>query len=243
MDFSHIAVLGTITLLSATIMSLAGFGFGLVSMGFFPLFMPLVDANVLASLLVVPVILMNLIPIFRHLKLKTLLPIVVGTVAGTPVGIWGLVHLNERVLLIGLGAVILIALAINELSAKGRARKPSIPVAFGVGLLGGAFGGAYSISGPPITLYLTSVLDGKNELKANLLLYFLLQIGFRFVFLTAGGIATFDHVKTAALLVLPLAAGIGIGMALFNRVSSKATRRITQGLLVFSSVMLIIRAL
>jgi uncharacterized protein len=243
MDLSHIAVLSAVTMAAATVMSLAGFGFGLVSMAFFPLFMPLIDANIMASLLAVPVILMNLIPLRRYLRLRTLLPIVIGTVVGTPVGIWGLVRLEERMLLIGLGVVILVALVVGEIAAKGKAREPSTPIALGAGLLGGAFGGAYSISGPPVTLYLTSVLDGKQELKANLLLYFLLQIGFRFALLVSGGMATFGHVKTAALLVLPLFGGIGIGMALFNRVSSRAMRRITQGLLVFSSAMLIIKAL
>ena len=243
MDVSHIAILGAVTLASAMVMSLAGFGFGLVSMSFFPLFMPLIDANIMASLLAIPVILMNLIPLRRYLRLRTLLPIIVGTAVGVPVGIWGLVRLEERVLLIGLGIVILVALAVGEIAAKGKAREPSTPVAFGAGLIGGAFGGAYSISGPPVALYLTSVLDGKKELKANLLLYFLLQIGFRFVLLVSGGLATFEHVKTAGLLVLPLFGGIGIGMALFNRVSSPAMRRITQGLLVFSSAMLIIKAL
>ena len=111
-----------------------------------------------------PVIVFNLVPLRGYLRWRLILPIVLGTAAGTSVGVWGLIRMPERALLVGLGIVILVALALSEIRRKPGSRKPNTPLALGVGVVGGAFGGAYSVSGPPVTLYLTSLLDDKHEI-------------------------------------------------------------------------------
>lgn len=243
MDALQLLFLGGATLLAAFVMSLAGFGYGLVSMGLYPFLVSIVDANVLASLLALPVIILNLTPLVRHLRWKLLLPIILGTAAGTPLGVWGLIRLPERILLFGLGAVILVALVLTEVRKKAADRAPHVPAALGVGLVGGAFGGAYSVSGPPVTLYLTSLLDDKREIKAHLLGYFLVQILYRLIFLAIGGAVSVDHIKTAVFLVVPLALGISAGMFLFWKIPSSKVRRITQAILAVSGIMLMIKAL
>ena len=243
MDIPQLILLGAATLLAAGVMSLAGFGFGLVSMALYPLLIPVIDSNVLASLLAMPVIVLNLAPLLKHLRWRLLLPIMLGTAAGTPLGVWGLIRMPERVLLFGLGIVILVALVLSEIRSKPEGRKPNAALALSVGVVGGAFGGAYSVSGPPVTLYVTSLLEDKREIKAHLLMYFFLQISYRLVLLVSGGVVQLDHLRTAGLLLIPLGIGIGVGMALFHKVSSIIVRRITQSFLALSGIMLIIKAL
>jgi uncharacterized membrane protein YfcA len=242
MDVTQLSVLAAAACAAALVMSVSGFGFGLVSMGFYPLFMPLQHANVIVSALGIPMVVVNLVSIRHRVNFKVLWPILIGAAVGVPAGIWGLVRIPENVLLIGLGALILVTLLTLELAAKGRSWKPSLPGAGAAGLVGGAFGGAYSISGPPVILYLTTIFEDKNELKANLLAYFLIQIGFRFILLAAGGIVTLELLKMALFLLLPTAVGMVIGTIIFKRISSPTMRRIAQVLLAVSSIVLIVRA-
>ncbi len=118
-------------------MSLSGFGFNLISMGFFTLFLPVREATVLVSLLLLPVIAVNLFILRRDIRFKKTVPVLAAAIVGLPFGVWGLVRLNERVLLIGLGAIILAAIVVNEITARGKARKPNLPAGVSAGLLGG----------------------------------------------------------------------------------------------------------
>ena len=243
MSVELILVLSAVTLFASLVIGLTGMGFGIVAMGFFPLFMPISESNVIVSILAVPVILVNFITIRKHNQLKILLPLLITTLACVPIGVWGLVRLNERVLLIGLGAIILLSLVASQIAFRGGIRKPSVPLAVTAGVLSGTFGGAYSISGPPAALYLTAVLTEKKELKASLLFVFLVQIIFRLILLFARGIGTGTNLKMAAILMVPVVLGYLISIPLFSRIPAVWIRRLTQGMLAVSSVMLIIRAL
>jgi uncharacterized protein len=137
MDIQHLLILSGITLFSSFVMSLSGFGFNLISMAFFTLFLPVREANVLVSLLMLPVIAVNLFILRRDIRFNKIAPVLAAAIVGLPAGVWGLVRLNERVLLIGLGAIILAAIVVNQITARGKARKPTLPAGIAAGLVGG----------------------------------------------------------------------------------------------------------
>lgn len=242
MSLETLLPLSCVAFFASLVIGLTGMGFGIVAMGFFPLFLPVAESNVIVSLLSIPVILANLVGIRRHIQFRMLLPVLVTTLVFVPIGVWGLVRLNERVLLIGLGALIFVSLIVSQIATHGHTRSPSLPLAVLAGALSGTFGGAYSISGPPVALYLTTILADKRDLKASLLFHFLIQIIFRLALFTAGGVATAVHVKTALVLLIPVGLGFATGVPLFNRIPSLWMRRLTQGMLAISSIVLIIRA-
>jgi uncharacterized protein len=243
MIFGHPILLSLMTAFAAFVMSLTGFGYGLVAMGAYPNVMGVAEANFLTSSLAIVVIVINLIPIRRSIRFKILWPILLSALVGIPFGVYGLVHLDERVLRIALGSFILVSLAVNVFLSGGRIRKPNTLVALVAGLLSGALGGAFSISGPPLTFYLSSVLEDKEELKANQLFYFLLTVSARIPLLVAGGVVTRDLSLTAAILVVPMIFGLIVGMFAYSRMPSLWVRRVVQVLLAVSAVSLIVRAM
>ena len=238
-----LAILVLITFISSLVISLTGFGFALVAMSVFPLFMTMEEANVLVTVLALPVIAINLFPAWRAVKLRILLPVLLSTAFALPLGIWFLVRLDERFLLIGLGAVILLALFANSLGSHNRIIKPSIWAAVVFGSVSGAFGGAYSTSGPPITLYFSRILTDKNELKANQLAHFLFVVIIKLTVFGFGGFITGELVKRALFLLIPLLFGMVAGVFLFKYLSSEWVRLIVSLFLGFSSIIMIVRAI
>ena len=89
----------------------------------------------LVTFLVLPVILINLAPSWRNIKLRILIPVLAFASIGIPLGIWFLVKIDESILLICLGAIILLALLANALNSKGGTWKPKIWISSIVGVV------------------------------------------------------------------------------------------------------------
>ena len=93
---------------------LAGFGIGLVSLAFLPLIMSPVTAIVVMTIYTVAFSLGMLVPLRREVEREALALLVLGTVAGTPVGVWVLAALPVPVLtrLIGLTLIVIVLLEV-----------------------------------------------------------------------------------------------------------------------------------
>lgn len=228
--------------LGSFLLGLTGFGFGLVTMSTVPNFVTVTQSNVLTTSLAIPAVIANLIPIRKHVRFRVLWPIIVTGMVGVPVGLFLLIRLPEDVMRISLGVLILVTLSIEVFVAGNRVRTPSVPVALGAGLLSGALGGAFSVGGPPVTLYLSSILEDKRDLKANLLFYFLIIAVLRIPLFAAGGVITGQLLGAAGVLLIPLALGMVGGLILFHRVPSHIVRKTAQALLAVSAVLLIARS-
>ena len=84
---------------ASLVLGLAGFGNGLVAMAFLPYFMP--SATAIAVLMIYTIVLAVAIfvPVRRHLAPRGGAYLLVGTMLGTPLGVWILV--NQVVILAG----------------------------------------------------------------------------------------------------------------------------------------------
>ena len=247
---------------------LTGYGFGLVAMGILPYVMSVAEANALVVPLAFVLTIVALIPLRRELTVRLLWPVALGALAGVPIGVVYLIRLDEGVLRLSLGVIIFIALAGSifggirerrraamaggggsdaaERSAVPRSGRGRIAArrigAVGVGLVSGAFGGAFSVSGPPVVLYLSEILPGKRRLKAHLLAYFNFVISIRLILLSASGVITAEVLKTAVWMLPALGIGVFAGTILHNRLPTQIVRVIIQGLLAISALLLIVAA-
>ena len=246
---------------------LTGYGFGLVAMGILPYVMSVAEANALVVPLAFVLTIVALIPLRRELTVRLLWPVALGALAGVPIGVVYLIRLDEGVLRLSLGVIIFIALAgsifggIRErrrtamagggkaatgesaVPRSGRGRIAARRIgAVGVGLVSGAFGGAFSVSGPPVVLYLSEILPGKRRLKAHLLAYFNFVISIRLILLSASGVITAEVLKTAVWMLPALGIGVFAGTILHNRLPTQIVRVIIQGLLAISALLLIVAA-
>jgi uncharacterized protein len=253
-------------LLASLAIGLTGYGFGLVAMGFLPYVFTVAEANAVVVPLGWLITVVALVPLRRHVSLAMLWPLFLGAVVGVPLGVVYLVRLDERILRVSLGVIILLALAASlyvaartrrETSTTTRRtagsgardrveRTPRGPVArllaVAVGVVSGSFGGAFSVSGPPVVVYINEVHRDKTVIKANLLAYFVFLISVRVPLLVVSDVLTADLLLVAVLMLPSVALGLWVGTLLHNRLPTHIVRYCIQSLLAVSAVLLIVGA-
>ena len=252
-------------LFAAFAIGLTGYGFGLVAMGFLPYVFTVAEANAIVVPLGWLITVAALVPLRRHVDLRMLWPLAAGALVGVPLGVVYLVRLDERVLRASLGAIILIALAASVYVARRAAREAAGGgseagagestsarktnrsaagrlLAVAVGVVSGSFGGAFSVSGPPVVVYINEVRRDKTAIKANLLAYFTFLITTRIPYLVVSGVMTADIMLTAAMMLPSVGLGLWLGTLLHNRLPTHIVRYFIQGLLAVSAVLLIVGA-
>lgn len=255
-------LLALIFAFAAFAIGLTGYGFGLVAMGVLPYLTDVPTANALVAVLALPVTVSALVAIRRSVDLARLVPMLVGAALGVPLGVLYLIRIDERIVRISLGAIILLAVVVSVFGARrsrtagdtpGRASTaPGEPPApslrrtpgrwlgvAGIGVVSGSCGGAFSVSGPPVVLYLNEARRDKTAIKATLLAYFTFVVTSRLPFLVAGGVLTGPLMLRALTLLPVVGGGLIVGTRLHNRLPSDAIRRIIQVLLAASAVLLL----
>ncbi len=242
MSATEIIIIATVTAFAAFAIGVTGFGFGLIAMSVYSNIITVPESAALVAVLSFGIIVVNLVPIRKHIRFDILWPLLLSALVGVPVGVLVLVRVDEAVLRIGLGSLILATLAVDLFTRNHAVREPSVPVACLVGVASGALGGAYSTSGPPTVMYLSSVMRHKCELKASFSAFFLAVAIIRLPFLLAGGVLSADLFLTALLVLAPLAAGLALGMIVFKRLDDRVVRRIVRVFLAISAIVLIVRS-
>lgn len=165
-------LIGGILFLSAFTQGLSGFGVALVSMALLPAIIGIRDSIALVALIAFLVDFGVLLRYWRDLQFKKVLPLILTSFAGVPLGIFLLRRADEGLALAILG-IILVGYALYALSdlrlpdLKGRGW------AYGAGFLGGLFGGAYNTPGPPVILYASCQDWERDTFKGNLQAFFM----------------------------------------------------------------------
>ena len=221
-------------------MGLAGFGIGLVALAFLPYLMPASTAIVLMTVYTVVFCLVLVIQLRRDVAPRDVTGLLIGTVVGTPLGVWVLATLPATVLnrVIGLMLVIVVILEFRGLLP---ARLDGRGWALGAGALAGVIGGAVGTPGPPVVLYMTSQGWGPRVIKANLQLFFLVNHAVILAGYWWAGLLTRDVVRLSLSFAAPALLGAVAGVALFSRVDPVRFRRIVFALLLVSGLVLLAR--
>jgi uncharacterized membrane protein YfcA len=233
-------VLGAVVILGAHfVFGLAGFGNGLVAMAFLPFLMSPATAIVLMTGYALIFAVVLFVPLRREFMPRAIVGLVVGSLLGTPAGVWILAVAPPNVLnrLIGLMLVIVVTL---EFAGKLPRRLAGPGWGFGAGVLSGVIGGAVGLPGPPVIVYAATQDWRPRAFKANLQGFFIVNQGVILGGYWLAGLLTAEVLRLTVTYVLPALAGTVLGMALFNHVDAARFRRIVFVLLFVSGVMLLV---
>jgi uncharacterized membrane protein YfcA len=221
-------------------MGLAGFGIGLVALAFLPFVMSPVVAIVLTTLYALVFSLVILVPLRHEIQPQQLIRLLIGTVLGTPPGVWALSVLPATVINRLIGVVLLVITALEWW--RRRPRRLAAPGwGYGAGILAGALGGAVGTPGPPVILYAAAQGWSPRAVKANLLAFFTVNQAVILAGYWWADLLGAEVLRLAALLALPAIVGVAAGVALFNRIDAKRFRQIVFGVLFVSGVVLLLR--
>lgn len=173
MELLFIAI---IVALATFTQAVTGFGLALVSM---PLLVGMIGIRQAAPLIALVGIASQLIMIARYRQRVVwgdIRELAVGSVIGIPLGVLALTTINETLVTLILGLVILAYVA-YALTAANRPppRLKGGSVAYGAGLTGGLLTGAYNSGGPPLVIYGSarrwSPLTFKGNIQALLVVH------------------------------------------------------------------------
>jgi len=226
--------------LASFVMGLTGFGIALVAMAFLPWLMSPVTAIVVLTIYALVFSLAVIVQLRHDLTPRALLDLLIGTVVGTPLGVWVLATLPVSALnrLIGLVLVIVVMLELRGVMPRclvGRAW------GLATGFLSGLIGGAVGTPGPPVIVYATTQGWSPRTMKANTMGFFVVNQGAILIAYWWAGLLTREVATVAAAFALPALAGVGAGVALFGRLDPARFRRIVFGLLLVSGLILLVR--
>ncbi|HEV8471751.1 MAG TPA: sulfite exporter TauE/SafE family protein [Methylomirabilota bacterium] len=233
--------LGALVIAAASfVMGLAGFGIGLVALAFLPFFMSPVTAVVLTMIYALLSAIVVLLPLRRDVEPIGLPVLLLGTIAGAPLGIWVLATLPATTLNRLIGAVLLAVVALEWLGVHPE-RLRGRGWALGAGVVAGVLGGAVGTPGPPVVLYAAAQGWSPRTIKANLQIFFIVNEAVILAGYWWAGLLTRDVWRFTAIFFVPAALGLIAGMALFARVDQRRFRQIVFALLFASGAVLLVR--
>ncbi len=235
-----IATLPLIALLGTMIQSGLGFGFGLFFVPVAALFVAPREA-VAVSLMLAAIVSAGMYAEARpRTSVRAILPLVVGALAGTPVGVWILVRADETLLRLLVAVAVFVGAVANLAGGKGHAHeaRPDPFVRQGlVGILGGIIRGATSMGGPPIVLYQHWIGGGAERIRGRLFAYFF-WVGVPALALMApSGIFTRSVLRDSALAFPALVAGLVVGRLIRPHIAEAWFGRLSMLLLAMTSAL------
>lgn len=153
------------------IRSTFGFGDALVGMPLLVLVIGVQAAAPLMAMFALPMAFMILVKNRQHVNFKMSWKLVFSALAGVPLGLLYLTHINQVVVNVLL-AVLIIAFALIKLFNIRVKIKTSAFTTYLVGFASGILGGAYNTSGPPVIMLLSAQNWSADKFRSTLQSYF-----------------------------------------------------------------------
>lgn len=231
-----------IFLISAVLQGLTGFGFSILAV---PLITMFISPKTAVPILLIYSIIINIIVLYSTLKavdIKKILILLLAGIVTMPLGTHLLVIMNENLLKIFIGTMILIFGILLLIGFRKKFKNEKIAM-LPVGMLSGLLGGSISISGPPIILFLSNQDVDKHTFRGNLAIYFLILNIFTLPVYYWNGLLT-SKVWSYSLTFLPgLLVGVFVGNLFSNKIKDDHFKKITLVLLIIMGVLSIISGL
>jgi len=219
------AIAAAVALLAGLVRGFAGFGSALI-------YMPLISAVYGPKLAAPTLLLIDTICSFPF-ALKALpdcnwgevrVVMITGAI-GVPLGVAALVYVDALTLRWFIAVLVLIAVVILASGWRYHG-KPTIAVSFGVGALAGFGAGAVQIGAPPLLVYWLGGQNSAATVRANIMVYFLMQGALTFLFYIYGALFTAQSLTIALLLGVPFGLAVWLGAVWFHGTSDLLYRRL-----------------
>ncbi len=231
-----------ITCGAAACQSLTGFGFALVMVPLLSLTWDIKSAVVTSTLLSTASLLPLLVEVRGHVEMSRITPLLVGSFAGIPAGIWLLDWIDPEALKILVGALVIAASVLLYLApGSGRSQIRAAPSAM-VGALSGALRSSTSMGGPPVVLYLLGSERRIEPFRATLVAFFVPSSILAVAGLAAAGKVTPEILRTSAIALPALVVGLVVGARLRATIREDLFRTVVLLVLIATSIAVILSA-
>ena len=229
-----------IIFLAAIVRGYSGFGFSILAITALPLIYA--PAQIIPSIFLLEIAAsIHLLPgLWRDIHWRSLMPLVIGTAIGTPIGLTFLTTIPAAPMQIALGIFVVTATC---LLWKGFALKsmPGNVASTSAGLAAGVANGAFGIGGPPVILFYFASPAGNIVGRATLVAYFLLTDAIGLAFLSRENLVTTDVLLRTLTFLPALLAGVWLGARIFKNADPIFFRKCVLGILIVLAAMSVIK--
>jgi len=202
------------------VQGLTGFGFAIVAMALLPLFVE--DFQTAFSLVALSSMVIPGITFFKTRKgfsVKPSVALTAGAVIGSALGfLFMKANLGAEYFIRAFGVVLIVFAMVDAILT--RALKLNMPKWMGMpcGILGGFFGGAFNIGGPPLVLYAYSQPWTKEQIVATLQVAFVFSTGLRLLLMGSTGYFDVEVRRLTLIAIVPIAAGVHYGVRFLGKI-------------------------
>jgi hypothetical protein len=168
---SIILIILSIVFISTLTRSTFGFGDALIAMPLLALFIDIKIATPLIALVAFFIAISILLKNWQKVEFKSAWRLIIASLVGIPIGIWYLDDINENIIKLILGFIVLF-FAIYSLLKPKIHRLKGEKYSWIFGFIAGILGGAYNTNGPPIVIYSSLKKWNPQNFRATLQGYF-----------------------------------------------------------------------
>jgi hypothetical protein len=152
-------------------------------------------------------------------------PVTIAGAVALPLGVAALVYVDPLILRWFISALVLIA--VTALAAGWRYRgRPTLAASLGVGIVAGFGGGAVQIGAPPLLVYWLGGQNSAATVRANIMVYFIMQGTLSVLAYIYGGLFTAQTLALSILFGVPFAVLLAVGARWFHGTSDQLYRRV-----------------
>jgi uncharacterized membrane protein YfcA len=231
-----------ITVLAASCQSLTGFGFALVMVPLLSLIWDVKSAVVMSTTLGTIMLVPLLLEVRRHVSVGIAGRLLLGSLVGIPLGVVVLDRIDPEALKVLVGAVVIIASLLLYFAPQVRWPDAGGSTAVVVGAISGMLRGSTSMGGPPSVIYLLGVERHMETFRGTLLAFFLPASVITVVVLAAAGKVTPEILRTSAIGLPALVAGLFLGGWVRSWMPESVFRAVVLGVLIATSIAVIVSA-
>jgi len=229
------AIAAAVAVLAGLVRGFSGFGSALI-------YVPLISAIYGPRLAVPTLLLIDTICSFPFaLKAwpdcnwREVRVVMIAGVVGVPLGVAALVYVDALTLRWFIAVLVLIAVVILASGWRYHG-KPTTAASLGVGALAGFGAGAVQIGAPPLLVYWLGGQNSAVTVRANIMVYFLMQGVLTFLFYIYGGLFTAQSLTIALLLGVPFGIAVSLGAGWFHGTSDLFYRRLAYVIIAISGL-------
>ena len=233
-----LVIAGCIFLLAGFVQGLTGFGSALVAI---PLLSFILDIKIAVPLCMLNGLVITgylAITLRRHLDRNKIFPLVIGSVPGVLIGAF-LLKNSDSSLIRGTIGILLISYSLYNLIITPKPLNPGKAWGYLAGFLTGAIGAALSAGGPPAIIYATLTSWKKDQIKATLTGFFIINGLFTATVHAVSGITTLSTLKFFAITAPFVLLGTILGSRISGQIAQKTYLRLIYLFLIVMGAMIL----
>ena len=200
---------------AAIVRGYSGFGFSLLAITSLSLVLPPAQTIPPIFMLEVAASLSLLPSIWKHIDWRAISWLVIGCLAGTPIGVWFLASVPAAPMKIAMAIAVLAAVVLLW-SGYLRKSMPSGSETAATGAASGLLNGAFGIGGPPVVVFFFSSPAGASVSRASLIAYFVATDTVGLGFLAREGLVDLEALYRFCAMLPALLVGQWVGARSFK---------------------------